>query len=296
MVPVPLRAASALAALWLPGPALAHEAGADGDVWLWLIAAALAASAGLYALGVARLWRAAGRGRGVSSGEVAAFAAGWVVLAAALLPPIDAWSERLFSIHMVQHELMMIVAAPLLVMGRPLAPWAWALSRQGRVAAGAAVRNPAVERAWRMAASPLGAWTLHAAALWLWHAPVLFIAARDHPGIHVLQHASFFGSALLFWWALLRPSAPRGVSGAALLYLFTTMVHTGALGALLVFSRTVWYPPATGAPPLWNLAPLDDQQLGGLIMWVPGGLAYLGAALLLLARTLTRSEPREAYR
>jgi cytochrome c oxidase assembly factor CtaG len=127
---------------------------------------------------------------------------------------------------------------------------------------------------------------VHALALWLWHVPALFEAALTHPSVHVLQHSSFLGSALLFWGSVFG-RAPRRAGAVALASLFTTMVHTGALGALLTFSPTVWYPHyAQGA--VLGLGALEDQQLGGLIMWVPAGGAYLAAALAILAGWLTR--------
>lgn len=292
---VAVRAVILLACCSFALPAAAHGGWIGGDEWQWLILAALLGTGALYFIGVRRLWAAAGKGRGVSARAAASFAGGWAALAAALLSPLDAWSEQLFAAHMVQHELLILVAAPLLVLGRPLAPWSWAVSARARARAGAVVRHRLLAAAWRGVASPLGAWIIHAAALWIWHAPALFVAARVHQDLHALQHASFLASAMLFWWALLRPHAPRGVSGSALVYLFTTMVHTGALGALLVFSRSVWYPLSSVQAPLWGLTPLEDQQLGGLIMWIPGGLVYLGAALLLLARALTRPRSGEAY-
>ncbi|TFW19507.1 cytochrome c oxidase assembly protein, partial [Duganella callida] len=138
-----------------------------------------------------------------------------------------------------------------------------------------------LKTAWHALTRPLNAWLLHFAALWLWHVPGFFQAALLHPGWHALQHASFLFPALLFWWAVL---VDGGTSrSGALIYLFTTMLHTGALGALLALSSTIWYPAYGGAAMHYGLSALEDQQLGGLIMWVPGGLAYLLAALLLCA-------------
>lgn len=189
---------------------------------------------------------------------------------------------------MLQHELLMIVAAPLLVLGRPFAPWTWALRPRWRAGVGAATRGGAVRAVWRLLTWPLFAWLLHALVLWLWHAPILFEAALHSNAIHIAQHLSFFGSALLFWWAVLGDGSARPGRGAAMLYIFTTMAHTGALGALLTWSDLVWYPSYIGAGEAFGLGALEDQQLGGLIMWVPGGLAYLMAGLALASRWLAR--------
>jgi putative membrane protein len=253
------------------------------------LALLLLSAAALYGAGVARLWRRAGAGRGVTPAQAACFAAGWLALAAALASPLAEVAERLFWAHMVQHEMLMVLAAPLLVLGRPLEAWSWALPRRPLRAAGRFTRRRGFAAAWRALTAPLGAWLAHAAALWLWHAPALFAAALATESLHVAQHASFFGSALLFWWAVLGAPARRG---AALALLFTTMLHSGALGALLTFSPTLWYAGYGGDA---ALSPLEDQQLGGLIMWVPGTAAYLVAGLALAARWLAReARPRAA--
>ena len=115
----------------------------------------------------------------------------------ALAPPLDALAERSFAVHMVQHELLMVVAAPLLVLGRPLEAWAWALPLAARRALAAVSREPVVQAAWRALTMPVGAWSVHAVALWTWHLPLLFVAALSNPALHVLQHACFFASALV---------------------------------------------------------------------------------------------------
>jgi cytochrome c oxidase assembly factor CtaG len=178
-----------------------------------------------------------------------------MVLAVALLSPLDAAAETSFSLHMVQHELLMVVAPPLLILGRPFAALAVTLPpRVLRIAA------------WPLALPPLAAWGLHAAALWGWHVPRLFDAGLASSGVHALQHACFFWSALLFWWTVFR----RLSSGAAVLYLLTTLIHSGALAALLTFAPAALYAGTT----------LPEQQVGGLIMWVPAGYALLLAGLL----------------
>ncbi len=251
----------------------------------WSAVAPLAASASFYVAGLARLWRASGVGRGIGAGPVACFASGWTALAVALLSPIDTLGGELFWVHMVQHETLMLVAAPLLVLGKPLQAWLWAFTPSVRQALARVGRHGAMSAAWSRLTSPAGGWTLHAATLWAWHLPVLFQAALVHPLLHDLQHVSFLGGALVFWWALFVARA-RQAWGAAVLYLFTTMLHTGALGALLTFARGPWYASYAATAPLHGLTALEDQQVGGLVMWVPGSLAYIGAALALLARIL----------
>jgi putative membrane protein len=251
-----------------------------------VVVAALLLTAWWYWSGIRALRRSAGPGRGVRDWEIAAFAGGWFLLAVALLSPLHHLSTELFSAHMVQHELLMVAAAPLLVLGRPLLPALWAFPIGWRRRLGAWSASAPVETAWTALTRPSVAWSVHAAAIWLWHVPVLFQATLRSELVHNLQHLSFLGSALLFWWALFQGRAGRLGAPTAVVYLFTTAVHTSLLGALLTFSSRIWYPVyrSTSAP--WGLSPLEDQQLAGLIMWVPAGLGYLAAALAIAASWL----------
>lgn len=223
------------------------------------------------------------------------FASGWLALAVALMPPLDALSDELFAFHMVQHEVLMLVAAPLLVLGSPLPVFLWAFPRRGRNRIALVSRHFAVRGPWRVLTGPLSGWLFHAVALWGWHTPPLFEAALEHPGIHGLQHVSFFLTALIFWNGLLRA---RGGShnGAAVLYLFTTTVHSGVLGALITFAAYPWFPHYQATTAEWGLSALEDQQLGGLIMWVPASLVYVGAGLYLLGRWIQDSRLAEPSR
>jgi cytochrome c oxidase assembly factor CtaG len=252
-----------------------------------------------YVVGYARLRgraRASGPGVGLRRWHLAAFLGGWGALVIALMSPLDTLSGALFSAHMVQHESMMLLAAPLCVAGRPLGVWIWALPRRARLWAGSVVRARPFARAWRFLTAPLVAWLLHALALWAWHAPGLFEAALAHPWVHTLQHASFLLTALIFWWTVTGEGARRSTSGHAMLSLFTTMVHTSALGALITLSPELWYPSYVEPCSALGIDPLHDQQLGGLIMWVPGAAAYLAGGLLVAGRWLTRADRQPAYR
>ena len=252
-----------------------------------LLAGLLVTSGALYARGVARLWRRAGVGRGIRIVDTLRFALGMAALAAALLSPIDALAGRSFAMHMIEHEMLMVVAAPLLVLARPLEAWAWALPRGTGQRLAAWTRAPAIARTWRAATAPVAATIVHALALWSWHLPALFAAALASEPLHVLQHACFFASALAFWWAMFG-GVTRAPGPVCVALLFATMLQTSALGALLTFAPSAWYAGAA-EPRAFGLAPLEDQQLGGLIMWVPGGLAYLVAALVIVSAWLLPS-------
>ena len=274
-----------LALLWIVPSAWGHAPAAQTpgeinlfafDPWSWSL---LIASALLYVRGLRRLRQRSGKiGR---SRDLLLFCAGWLSLAMALGPPLDPLGGYLFSAHMLQHEILILISAPLLVLSRPGGLLLWGLPASGREGFKRLRRQRWLRATWDGLTSAQGAWLLHAAVLWGWHLPALFDASVRNDAVHALQHSSFFLSALLFWWALLQ----RRQAGAVL-YLFTTAVHSSLLGALLSFSPTVWYSPYLETTRFFGLDPVDDQRLGGLIMWIPAGLVFLAAGLLLTARCL----------
>jgi cytochrome c oxidase assembly factor CtaG len=254
----------------------------------------LAAIALIYGIGASRLWRRSGRGRPERLRQALLFATGWSVLTAALVSPIHALGERVFSAHMIEHELLMAVAAPLLVAACPSAALMWALPATLRRGTGKLTHGKVLQAVWALAARPLSATVLHGAAIWIWHIPALFEAALQQGVLHYAQHASFLGTALLFWWTLLPRSGRQQAYGSSIMHLFFTSLHTGLLGVLLLVSPKLWYPENGSGAALWDLSPLEDQQLAGLVMWVPAGLIYGGAALLLAGLWISNSGTREA--
>jgi putative membrane protein len=251
-----------------------------------LVVAGLVVTAALYARGVAALWRR-GRGRGVPGWRTACFAGGLVALVAALVSPLDAASQDLLWAHMAQHLILIVVAAPLVVLGAPLVPFALALPLRWRVALRRFGRQRPVAAGGRALGHPVIVWLLHVAALWAWHVPSLYQAALTSTGVHALEHACFLGTAVAFWWLVLRPSGRRRlVPGADVLYVFLAGVAGGALGALFTFAGTPLYPVYASRSVLYGLSPLTDQQLAGLMMWIPAGLVYLAASGVLFVRWL----------
>ena len=223
------------------------------------------------------------------------FVGAWVLLLIALMSPLHAASEALFSAHMVQHELLMVVAAPLLALARPLPVLLDGFPRAVHSRIEGVVDRPAVRHAWSQLNRPLLAWLIHGTVIWVWHIPALFQATLSSDAMHAAQHLSFLGSAYLFWSSLATESAAeRG--GLAVLSLFTTAVHTVVLGALISFARHPWYPAYATRVAAWHMSPIADQQLAGLIMWIPASVAYLVAALLLMRRWLRDSEWRVSAR
>lgn len=259
--------------------------GAASPQTTWTIGPAillpLFAVASLYACGTLRLWRRSRHSHALRLRYMSLFAAGLLTLAAAMVTPLHALSERLFAAHMIEHELMMAVAAPLIVASAPGGAMLWSLPRTWRQAVGALLGSKAVASSWRWISRPAVATMLHGLAIWIWHVPGLFEAALERGMLHYAQHASFLGTGLLFWWAMLpRGSGKQGL-GISVMHLFLTSMHTSLLGVLLLLSPRLWYPANTGLSEQWGLTPLEDQQLAGLIMWMPAGLVYGFAALFI---------------
>jgi putative membrane protein len=222
------------------------------------------------------------------------FALGWLSLLFALDSPIHELGEQLFWVHMTQHEILMLVSAPSLVLGRPLVPFLWALPKPWREKIAGSFNSKPIAAIWGSLSAPLNAWLLSAAALWLWHVPWLFDKTLHSDWVHAAQHSTFLFSALLFWWPLTNRSRSLGYGGGVL-YVFTTILHTSILGALLTFAQHPWYPSYELTASLWHFSALEDQQLGGLIMWIPAGTLLLIVGLRLFSKWLNESQQRWQY-
>jgi putative membrane protein len=258
----------------------------------WFVVLPLLLTLAIYVIGVEQTWRAAGTGHGVRRLHVALFCGGWLTLALALVSPLHTWGGVLFSVHMTQHEVLMLVSAPLLVLAQPLVPFLRALPLPMARGLARQAKRPPLSLLWRVLTTALVAWALHAVVLWVWHVPVLFEATFTSDFMHALQHLSFLLSALVFWWAVVHgPQRAMGY-GLAVLYMFSTALHSGLLGALITLATSPWYPSYEGRTEAWGLSPLEDQQLGGLIMWVPACTVYIFAGLALFAAWLRGSEAR----
>jgi putative membrane protein len=279
-------------------PVAAHGGGEGSGLWhhwAWQDLPLLILIGGVYILGLTSLWKRARPGAGISRGRAAAFGVGWIVLFAALISPLDFLSEVLFSAHMVQHLLLMLVAAPLFVLGRFLLALAWAFPSRwtSRI-----WKEWKWKHVWKFLTRPGTAGLLHAAVLWFWHMPRAYEASLHHEGLHFLEHTSFFLTALLFWqvFADLTANVRAGSSaklGLGIFYVFAIMLVNGFLGVLFSFSSYVWYPVHIHETALYGLTALEDQHLAGAIMWVPSGVIYLAAAIGVLSRWLFAMEAVE---
>lgn len=220
----------------------------------------------------------------------ASFAAGWLSLFLALCSPIHELGESLFSAHMLQHEVLILVSAPLIAAAHPGATLLWAFAPARRRFIGSWVHK--IESSFSRLTQPLTAWLLEALALWVWHIPALYQATLQSDWIHAAQHLSFFLTAVLFWSALYGVGRSAFGYGAATAYTFGTAVHCSALGALLTFSTVLWYPAYEHTTIQFGLTPMQDQQLGGVIMWVPSAITFLAVGLSLFALWLKESGRR----
>jgi cytochrome c oxidase assembly factor CtaG len=284
----------------LASPAVAHGISQVDPTSLWSYDPWLLTP--LYVVGIAfyagtqRLWRSAGGGHGVSYGQVAAFWSGWLIAALAVTSPLHWLGERLFTAHMIEHELLMLVAAPLMAFARINGPLLWSLPASLRPAAGRFLNLRPLAAAWAIISHPVSATTLHATALWIWHAPPLYALALENTLVHRMQHVSFFATALLFWWVLLHGRGQgrslRVRDGIAIACLFVTVLHSGVLGAVLTLSSKIWIPDQDALAGDFGLSPLEDQQLAGILMWVPMGTLYTAAALFFAYRWLTLMDAR----
>ena len=280
----------------LPSSVRAHtgEPLAPHDLWrAWsappVVLLSLIFGVCCYALGARGLWRRAGIGRGITQWRAAAFGTGVIVLLVALVSPLDALGGALFSAHMVQHMLLVVVAAPLVVVGSPAYVMLFALPARGRRRVSSIWRRAGtLHRAWHGVSTPIVAWSIHVLALWLWHVPTFYDAALRDERIHVAEHVTFLVTALLFWWVALDRHRLR--VGGATLYLFTAALQCTLLGALIAVARHPWYYGHLASAATWGLTPLEDQQLAGMIMWIPAGLAYLVALVPRLIGTLRVSQ------
>lgn len=223
---------------------------------------------------------------------------GLVSIGIALLSPLDELAHRFFVAHMTQHMLLVMVAAPALLLADPFPIVLWALPARARTAVGHWLEPGApTRRILRFVTRMEVTWLAFALVMWLWHLPAAYDAALAAPRLHDLEHLTLFGAAGLFWWPVIDP-APRVRDpvhpGRQIVYLVLGAFQTSALGLVLAASPTVVYRSyelATGAP---GLTPLADQAWGGIVMWAGGGAIEMLAVMILLFRFLSLGERRRS--
>lgn len=238
-----------------------------------IIGSVLLAAAYLFAVGPLR--RRKGWAHEVDRRQVISFLLGLLILLLALISPLDRLAdEYLFSAHMAQHMLLIQVVPPLLLLGAP----GWLIRPL--------IGLPGVARMARTLTRPVVAYLLFNAVFLIWHLPAFYDAALRNERVHIIQHLSFIITSLIAWWPVLGPLPEiGGISHPfKILYLFLQCLPITLLSALLVYSPKVLYSSYALAPRPFDISALADQQLGGLLMWVPGGLIYLLAISLVFLR------------
>ncbi len=249
-----------------------------------------------YLVGYRRL--AARRHSDVGPRRAAFFAAGYLTLVVALISPLHAVGEEVFSVHMVQHLLLTLAAPPLLLLANAMPAVLWAFRRRERVTLGRMVgQDGPIRRTLRFLTHPAIAWTLFVCCQWGWHQPPAYELALVSPWVHYAEHLSFFGAGMLFWWPVIGAAPLRSPLSypARILYTFTAWIPNSILGAGLALSPSPLFRYYVERAPATGVDPLSDEILAGLIMWIPGDLLFLGI-LLVLVVAFFNNEERQAER
>lgn len=295
---VSIPASLVLAVAALPATALAHGASAPspelpGVLLQWsldpLVVGGLMVAAAAWIIAVRRV-AAAHPGKPHPGYRSWLFIGGLVAIALALCSPIEAYEGQLFSVHMVQHLLLELVAAPLLLLAAPITLALRATTPAWRRRLLGVLHSRPI----RVLSFPVVAWVLFAAVNWGWHFSALYDQALENDPLHYFQHATFLAAALLFWWPPLGvdPSPWRLPHPVRLLYLFLAMPQNSFLGVALLSAPTVLYPHYLTNLREWGPTPLEDQQLGGTVMWVVGDVAFLAGMALVLLLWMRHEERR----
>jgi putative membrane protein len=250
--------------------------------WRWDVGFVLFFFATLYILGWLRLRKMGGEAK---LNQLIFYAVALGVIGCALLSPIDDLASYLLIAHMVQHELLMMLAPPLILLANPVPVLLWGLGGSSRSQVGNLLTRHSVVRQVRdfLGRMPV-AWSLYVVNLWAWHYPPLYEAALRDPWIHDLEHILFFLTALVFWWPVIRPvSRPAPIQdGLRIVYLFLAATQDAVLSGLIALSSKILYPHYETALRLWELTAREDQVGGGIVMFAVGSLTYLVAILVLV--------------
>ena len=262
--------------------------------WTWtdptlLVPLALAI---LYARGL-RNWP---HPRPLKSWRPYSFYAGLLFLVIALASPIDAMSDDLFFMHMVQHLILVMIAPVLLLLGAPTTPLLRGLPgfvRKNVIAP--LMRSPKARSLYRSITFAGTAWLLFSINLWTWHFyGDAYERATTNAALHIFMHWTFITTAMLFWWAIIdpRPLRSRIPYPLRLVFIGVTMLQNVALGAAITFRNDILYPYYATRARLWDISPLTDQQAGGLVMWTIGSMMFMLAIIITIAVWFDKEEKR----
>lgn len=264
--------------------------------WDWrpsvMIVLALAGT--FYTRGWWRLRQRQRHGRLATNWRLLSYLTGLIIIGLALMSPIDILSQQLFLMHMTQHLLLIMIAPPLLLITNPMPFILWGLPTSWRLKVGRVIgrllhRKHPLRRNLRLATAPGIIWLAWVIMIFGWHDPTLYNAALQYGWVHDIEHLTFFAAGMLFWWHV-TGAGPRLHKQASLLgriaFVIGAIPPNMLTGVVLAFASQPIYTYYTAVPRLWNLSVMADQQIGGVIMWVPGSMMYIIAALILLSRLL----------
>jgi cytochrome c oxidase assembly factor CtaG len=226
------------------------------------------------------------------------FAMGYTALVVALISPLHSVGEQYFSVHMVQHLLLTLVAPPLLLLSCSMPVLLWALPAHDRATVGRLVGRPGPMRSGlKLLTTPLVALALFISTQWIWHQPPAYDWALENRWAHYFEHVSFFLTAILFWWPVVgAPPLPSPLSYPARLgYTFMAWLPSSLLGAGISLARAPLYPFYVNSARATGIDPAFDQQLAGLIMWVPGDVVFAAILLILFAAYMQHEERKEVW-
>jgi cytochrome c oxidase assembly factor CtaG len=267
--------------------------------WDWRldVSAVLLLMGSLYSLGWWRIRRqATGQQRLATGRRLVTYLIGLLMVAIALMSPVDVLSGQLFFMHMIQHKLLIVFAPALLWMANPLPFYLWGLPPRLRRRAGGLL-SPAspFRRTLRAVTAPGLVWLTFVAILVGWHDPNAYDAALRSRLVHDIEHLTFFGSAMLFWWQVVGagPRLHTMSRGMRLAYVLGVVPVNMAIGVTIAFASQPIYTYYTAMPRLWGISVMLDQMISGVIMWIPGSEMYIYAALVLIAR-MVQSEAEKA--
>lgn len=259
-----------------------------------IVVATLVAVTALYAFGLHRSSAQSDPRVRPDKLHISAFVVGMLLVIAALCSPVETLADSLFSMHMGQHILLTMVAPPLLVWSRPGPVFAAAFSDIWHDRTANAWSVLCLDHVTNFVMHPVNVFMLFCGVFVFWHLPIPYLWGLRYETAHLLEHASFLFAALGFWILIIEPSGKRRLGyGAALLFLTVTVMVSDLPGALMVLSPRSLYPVHAHGAAAWGLSVMQDQQLAGLIMWIPAGGIYLAAAIWLFVRLLQESGSRE---
>lgn len=242
----------------------------------------------MYFVGWRRLRRHSTHGKLANGWRLASYEGGLGVIALALMSPIDRLGGQLFFMHMIQHMLVIMFAAPMMLLAEPFPMFLWSLPKNMRAPVARLFEGDSLfRRLLTRATTPLVAWLAFLTIFLGWHDPNAYNAALYHEWVHNVQHVSFILAALLYWWPIVGCAPhihPRFPIWGKLIYLIGSIPPNMAVGISIAFATDVIYTYYLSVPRVWSFTALQDQQLSGAIMWIQGSEMYITVALFLMGR------------